>query len=59
MVQEELVDLTNEIDKFCVSTVVVKVVQAGIKELLPAWNHHPVPGWYLFCWQFGMVFIFV
>ena len=36
MVQEELIDLTNNIDKFCVSTVVAKVVQAGVEELLPA-----------------------
>ena len=51
MVQEELIDLTNDIDKFCVSTVVVKVVQAGMEELLPAWHYHPIPGCYLLIWH--------
>ena len=41
MVQEELIDMTDEVDKFRVSTI---VVQAGIQELLPAWNHHSIPG---------------
>ncbi len=34
MVQDELIDMTNKIDQFCVSTVVIQVVQAGVRELL-------------------------
>lgn len=44
MVQEELIDMTNDLDQFCVSTITIQVVQAGVQELLPAWNHHSIPG---------------
>ncbi|XP_020899410.1 uncharacterized protein LOC110238104 [Exaiptasia diaphana] len=44
MVQEELIDMTDEIDKYCVSWITIQTVQAGIQELLPAWNNHSIPG---------------
>jgi hypothetical protein len=44
MVQEELIDMTDETDKYCVSWITIQTVQAGIQELLPAWNHHSIPG---------------
>ena len=42
MVQEELIDMTDEV--LCFIYIVIRVVQAGIQELLPAWNHHCIPG---------------
>lgn len=45
MVEEEVIDMRNETDKFCVSFITVRVVQAGVQELLPAWNYHHIPGW--------------
>jgi len=44
MVEEEIIDMRDDIDKFCVSWVTIRVVQAGVKELVPAWNHHLIPG---------------
>ncbi|XP_046855990.1 uncharacterized protein LOC124449089 [Xenia sp. Carnegie-2017] len=44
MAQEELIDMVNVVHQFCVSTIVIQVVQAGIQELLPAWNCHTIPG---------------
>ena len=44
MVQDEMIDMTSPVDQFCVSTVVIQVVQAGVQELIPAWNNHSIPG---------------
>ena len=44
MVQEELIDMTNDIDRYCVSWITIQTVQAGIQELIAAWNSHSIPG---------------
>ena len=44
MIQEELIDMTDETDKYCVSWITIQTVQAGLQELLPAWNSHSIPG---------------
>ncbi|KAK3738875.1 hypothetical protein QZH41_014659 [Actinostola sp. cb2023] len=50
MVQEEVIDMTDDTDRFCVSWITIQTVQAGLRELLSAWNSHSIPGKYFCCW---------
>lgn len=43
MVQEELIDMTNETERYCISWITIQMVEAGLKVLIPAWNNHPIP----------------
>ena len=39
-----LMDMENQIYKFCVSGVARKVAFHGLKMSIASWNHHPIPG---------------
>jgi len=38
------IDMENEVHKFCVSFVTVKVTEFGIGKVMLAWNEHVIPG---------------
>jgi len=44
LVEDEIIDMRSEIDKYCVSWVTIHVVQAGVQEFHPVGNHHYIPG---------------
>ena len=39
-----LMDMENQIDKFCVSWVDCKVASHSLKMCIASGNHHPMPG---------------
>lgn len=44
MENENLIDMDDEVTKFCISSVTRKVVQVGIRYAVSSWNSHPIPG---------------
>lgn len=44
MVDDETLDLSDEITKFSVSWVTMRVCFAGCVQVIDAWNSHSVPG---------------
>ena len=39
----ELLNMSCTVTKFCVSTVLCRVCQVGMKRMIEAWNSHPIP----------------
>ena len=44
MEDEEVISMNNEMHKFCVSWVTIKVIATAITTFVGAWNSHRVPG---------------
>lgn len=44
MVNAELLNMDDEITKFCVSWLVTRVADPGIKQVIQSWNNHSIPG---------------
>ncbi len=41
-----MIDMSCSIDKFCVSSVVIKTAAVGMERFVSSWNFHPVAGNY-------------
>ena len=44
MENDGVIDIEDEVTKFCVSWVAKKVVQVGVSYVVNSWNSHPIPG---------------
>ena len=44
MEEANLIDMSCDLDKFCVSSVLIKVAAVGMERFVSAWNFHPVAG---------------
>ena len=44
MENDGVIDLEDEVTKFCVSWVTRQVVEVGIQYTVDSWNSHPIPG---------------
>lgn len=44
MANDELINMDDDITKFCVSWFVSRVADTGIKQVIDSWNNHPIPG---------------
>ncbi|XP_062523388.1 uncharacterized protein LOC134198068 isoform X2 [Corticium candelabrum] len=44
LVETDQLDLNDDIVKFCISWLAMRVCQAGIELFVLAWNNHPIPG---------------
>ena len=43
MVHTDIVDISDDSTKFCVSWVLCRVSEYGLKMFVNSWNHHPIP----------------
>ena len=43
MVHTDIVDISDDSTKFCVSWVLCRVSELGLKILVNSWNHHTIP----------------
>ena len=44
-----VIDMEDEVTKFCVSWVAKKVVEVGLSYVVNSWNSHPIPGKESYC----------
>ncbi|CAH3033724.1 unnamed protein product [Porites lobata] len=44
MENDGVIDIEDEVTKFCVSWVAKKVVEVGVSYMVNSWNSHPIPG---------------
>ncbi|XP_057294025.1 uncharacterized protein LOC130622575 [Hydractinia symbiolongicarpus] len=44
MANEEIIDMSNDCVKFCVSFVSCLVASYGLQIVISSWNNHPIPG---------------
>ena len=44
MEEEGQIDMNNEVHKYCVSWLSIRVCSVGARLTVDAWNDHPVPG---------------
>ena len=42
--EEGQIDMNNEVHKYCVSWLSIRVCSVGARLTVNAWNDHPVPG---------------
>ena len=43
MANDELINMDDDITKFCISWFVSRVADTGIKQVIDSWNNHPIP----------------
>lgn len=44
MVNEDLLNMDDDMNKFCVSWFASRVAGTGIKQVIASWNNHSIPG---------------
>ena len=44
MANDELIDMDDDITKFCVLWFISRVADTGIKQVIDGWNNHSIPG---------------
>lgn len=44
MENDEEIDMGDEVTKFCVSWVTIRVMDNAIQTFIQSWNHHRIPG---------------
>ena len=44
MENDGVIDMEDEVTKFCVSWITKQVVMVGLKYAVDSWNSHPIPG---------------
>ena len=44
MVHSEVLDMQDEVTKFAVSSVALRLCTVGCQQFLESWNHHSIPG---------------
>lgn len=44
MVNEDLINMDDDMNKFCVSWFTSRTADIGIKRVISSWNNHPIPG---------------
>ena len=44
MANDDIIDMTDEVTKFCVSWITLRVCDIGSRQVIDAWNNHPIPG---------------
>jgi hypothetical protein len=44
MVDREIINIDDDIQKFCVSNLCLKLAELGINRVVSSWNAHRVPG---------------
>ena len=44
MVNEDLINMDDDMNKFCVSWFTSRVADIGIKQVISSWNNHAIPG---------------
>jgi len=44
MVNEDLINMDDDMNKFCVSWFTSRTADIGIKQVISSWNNHPIPG---------------
>ena len=44
MTENDELNMSDEVVKFCTSFICCRVVYAGIKRFIDSWNLHPIPG---------------
>ena len=49
MENDGVIDMEDEVTKFCVSWVAKKVVKVGLSYVVNSWNSHPIPGKESYC----------
>ena len=49
MENDGVIDMEDEVTKFCVSWVAKKVVEVGLSYVVNSWNSHPIPGKESYC----------
>lgn len=49
MENDGVIDMEDEVTKFCVSWVAKKVVEVGLSYVVNSWNSHPIPGNESYC----------
>ena len=42
--EDELIDMSNELHKFCVSWVTIQVIAPAVTTFVSSWNSHVIPG---------------
>lgn len=49
MENDGVIDMEDEVTKFCISWVAKKVVEVGLSYVVNSWNSHPIPGKESYC----------
>ena len=44
MVNEDLLNMDDDMNKLCVSWFASRVADIGIKQVIASWNNHTIPG---------------
>lgn len=44
MENEGVIDMEDEVTKYCVSWITRQVVEVGLEYAVSSWNSHPIPG---------------
>jgi len=44
MVNEDLINMDDDMNKFCVSWFTSRTADIGIKQVISSWSNHPIPG---------------
>lgn len=44
MVNKDLINMDDDMNKFCVSWFTSRTADNGIKQVISSWNNHPIPG---------------
>ena len=44
MDNNEVIDMDDNIHKFCVSQVTCLIASYGLQQVVHSWNEHPIPG---------------
>ena len=44
MDNDGIINMEDEVEKFCVSFITCEVAKIGIERVIQAWNNHRIPG---------------
>ena len=44
MVNEDLINMDDDMNKFCVSWFTSRIADIGIQQVISSWNNHAIPG---------------
>ena len=56
MEENNLLDMDNEMQKYCISQYTIRVSNVGTSLAVDAWNHHHIPGTYACMYTCSLIY---